>query len=82
MHGLFFSFKDNFYQISSSVVLRRERDEFEMELSDLKRIHSLLEAAHQAATKERDELVIEVSFWTEEIFFVLLADFLYCNLPL
>lgn len=68
-----FSFKGNFYHILSHVVLHRERDEFETELSDLKRIHSLLEAADQAATKERDDLAIEVSSCKQE-------DFLFCSL--
>lgn len=49
------------FKVDTYDKVKKERDEFEMELSDLKRIHSLLEAAHQAATKERDELVIEMA---------------------
>lgn len=39
----------------------RERDAFEEELSDVKKQLSYLEAAHQAVTRERDELSAEVT---------------------
>lgn len=38
----------------------RERDDFDAELTDLKKQFAYIEAAHQAACKDRDDLTSEV----------------------
>ena len=38
----------------------RERDDFDCELSDLRKRYAYLDAAHQALLKERDDLSAQV----------------------
>ena len=40
----------------------RERDDFDSELSDLRKRHAYLDAAQQALLKERDDLSAQVVF--------------------
>ena len=40
--------------------MSRERDQFESELSDLRKQHAYVESGHQCAVKERDDLTAEV----------------------
>lgn len=49
------------FKVDNFDKVQREHGQFEMELSDLRRIHSLLEAAHQSATRERDDMSIELA---------------------
>ena len=54
------------YNITISLELHihvfcRERDDFEIELTDLKKKFAYLEAAHETTIKERDDLNAQVS---------------------
>jgi len=46
----------------------RERDDFESELSDLRKRLVFFEAGHESASKERDDISIEVFRFTQPAF--------------
>ncbi len=47
-------------QSLGTMYIFREHDNFELELTDLKKQHAYIDAAHGAAVRERDELTTEV----------------------
>jgi len=51
-----------FLNVSYCFILHRERDEFDRELTDLKKQFAYLDATHEMITKERDNLSAEVRF--------------------